>query len=266
MIESLNRAFMYGESVFTTLRMLNGYPQDWELHYERLRAGVDFVYGPFTEGEDWAPLFRNRLESLWNLESGDKVVRITVYREQARGQLRSSLISCMDLKLHINAAPFDPARAIYRPLNLRTCSAIQRPHWWPGYLKAGNYLPTILSQKMFLQPGDDDLLFLSPADTVLSSSVANIFVVKNNKLFTPPIGPNVLDGVMRSKVISAAYDFFDECYERTTELDQLFRADAVFGTNSVRGPFLIGKIDDHEINYDQGFINKFDVLRSKVWG
>lgn len=265
MIESLNRAFMYGESVFTTFRMVNGYPQDWELHYERLRNGIEFVYGPFTEGDDWVTFLRDRLDSLSSLESGDKVLRITAYREQARGLRRSSLMSIMDLKLHLNAAPFDPYGE-GKAMALRTCSAVLRPHWWPSYLKAGSYLPIILAQKVFLQEGDDDLLFLSADDTVLSSSIANIFVVRHNKLYTAPLGPNVLDGVMRKKVIDASRDFFDDCLEIETTLNQLFKADAVFGTNSVRGPFLIGKIDDYEISYQQDILNKFETMRNKVYG
>ncbi len=49
-IESQNRAFMYGESVFTTMRMINGEMKDWSLHFDRMRRGDEFVYGPFTDG------------------------------------------------------------------------------------------------------------------------------------------------------------------------------------------------------------------------
>ena len=97
MIESLNRAFLYGESVFTTLRMVNGEFQDWEAHFERLRKGVEYVYGPFTDEESWVAILKNRLESLKHHESGDKVIRFTIYRHQARGIKKIGLISVTDL-------------------------------------------------------------------------------------------------------------------------------------------------------------------------
>lgn len=257
---------MYGESVFSTMRMLNGQIVDWEYHYDRLKKSADFVYGPFTDGDDWSSILRNRLEVRLQDDGGDKVVRLTLYREQARGLVRTGLISVRDLKISVSLSPYDPLRSEGKMLKLRTCSAPVKPHWWPHYLKVGSYLETILAQKMFLKPEDDDVLFLSPEDTVYASSVANIFVVRHNKLYTPPTGPNVLEGIMRKKVIEASSYIFDEFTESATTFEQLLKADAVFGTNCVRGPFLISKVDDHEFTYSSEFLQKFEVLRKRVYG
>jgi branched-subunit amino acid aminotransferase/4-amino-4-deoxychorismate lyase len=266
MPESSNRAFLYGESVFTTMRMLNGRVCDWEYHFERLSKGIEFVYGPFKDGDDWLGHLKNRLENKWQGESGNRVLRLAAYSDQGRGVKRLSLMSVMDLKVSLISTPLDVSRFEGKALKLRTCAASQKPHWWPSYLKVGNYLETILAQKIFLRPGDDDLLFLSNDDTVLESSVANIFVVRHNKLYTAPPGPNVLDGVMRKKIIDSASDFFEDCIESETTIEQLLKADAVFGTNSVRGPFLIDRIDEHDLTYDENFLSKFDSLKRKVYG
>ncbi len=265
MTENINRAFMYGESVFTTLRMIDGRLCDWDYHFDRLKRGVEFVYGPFTDADEWALNLRTRIETRLFTETGDKVIRLTVYREQSRGLIRTSLISVAGLRIQINASPYEPQRSEGKMLSLRTCAAPLRPYWWPGYLKAGDYLETILCQKQFMKPGDDDVLFLSQNDTVLESSVANIFVVRHNKLYTAPTGPNVLEGIMRRKVIETYELIFDEFEESETTIEQLFHADAVFGTNSVRGPFLIARIDDREYAYDQEFLKKFDILRKRVF-
>lgn len=264
MSESINRAFMYGESVFTTMRMIQGQLKDWNFHYDRLRQGVEFIYGPFTDGSEWVMFLKNSIEERLENESGDRVIRVTVYLEGTRGVLGSGLISANDLKLHISSSPYDPARFEGKMLKLRTAQAPTRPLWWPAFLKAGNYLETILTQKITMKPGDDDLLFLSTKDTVLESSVANIFIVRHNNLYTAPTGPNVLDGVMRKKVITMAETFFDSCTESETSLDQLFKADGIFGCNSVRGLFLVDRVDDHELNYSQEFLEKFEILRSRV--
>lgn len=263
MNESSNRAFMYGESVFTTMRMVEGTLADWDYHFERLRKGVEFLYGPFSD-KDWIPLLKNRLETRFQNESGDKVLRLTIYRDQERGLRYTGLASIMDLKVHVSSTPYDHSRIDQRALKLRTCQALMRPHWWPSYLKAGNYLETIILQKRTLKAEDDDLLFLSKNDTVLESSVANIFVVRHNKLYTAPLGPLVLDGVMRRKVIENAKSYFDDFFEAETSMEQLLKADGVFGSNSVRGLFLVDRIDDYEIKYHPDFITKFELLRSKV--
>jgi branched-subunit amino acid aminotransferase/4-amino-4-deoxychorismate lyase len=264
MSEIINRAFMYGESVFTTMRMVNGHLCDWNSHFDRLKKSVDFVYGPFSEGDDWVLLLKNRLLERCAGENGDRVIRLTIYREQARGLVRSGIISVNDLKISLSTSHYDSTRTEGKMLKLRTCATPIRPHWWPSFLKAGSYLETILAQKMAMQPGDDDVLFLSPHDTVLESSVANIFVVRHKKLYTAPTGPNVLDGIMRQKVIKESEDFFDDFVESETTVEQLFKADAVFGTNSVRGPFLIDKIDGYEIKYEHNFLTDFEALRKRV--
>ncbi len=255
---------MYGESVFTTMRMIDGVVKDWNLHFERMRRGVEFVYGPFTDDKDWVAILKNRMEGTFQDLTGDKVVRLTVYREQARGLIKTGLISSQDLKIHISHSVFDLSRQNERPLKLRTCGISKRPHWWPAYLKTGNYLETILSQKIYLKPGDDDVLFLDAKDQILESSVANIFVVRHNKLYTAPTGPNVLEGVMRRKVCDVAMDYFNDFEESETTMDQLLKADAVFGSNSVRGLFLVDRIDDNEITYTEEFLHKFELLKNRV--
>jgi 4-amino-4-deoxychorismate lyase len=256
---------MYGESVFTTMRMAEGTLLDWDLHFDRLKKGVEFLYGPFTDEDDWAYKLRNRLDVKFADLTGDKVIRLSVYREQSRGLIRTGLISVTDLRINLSHEPLDQTRYINKTIKLRTCPAPVRPHWWPPYLKAGNYLETILAQKMYLRPGDDDILFLSQDDTILESSVANIFVVKHDKLYTAPLGPNVLDGVMRKKVIQSAINIFQDIDETETTIEQLFKADAVFGCNSIRGLFLVDKIDDHEMNVSEFLKEKIQLLKSKVF-
>ncbi|WP_408097601.1 aminotransferase class IV [Peredibacter sp. HCB2-198] len=264
MLETHNRAFMYGESVFTTVRMLNGELKDWEYHFDRLRKGTEFLYGPFTDADEWVALFKNMLETRMLSESGDRVLRITVYREQqGRGLVRSGLISVTDLKLHLSSTHFDKLRT-EGVFKLRTCPAIMRPRWWPSYLKAGNYLETILAQKIYLTEIDDDLLFLAPDDTILESSVANIFVVRHDKLFTPPPGPNVLEGVMRKKILEVSREFFKDTEEVASRIEQVFKADLVFGSNSVRGLFLVDHIDGNELKYSQAMLDKFEMLKARV--
>ena len=255
---------MYGESVFTTMRMKNDQLLDWEDHFARLKKGVHFVFGPFTDGDDWPLVLKNRLEERLHEEKGDRVVRLSLFLGQERGLIKSGTISIHQLKIAIQSSLIDNTKLENRTFKLRTCSVPLRPHWWPGYLKAGNYLETILSQKLFMQPGDDDILFLSPQDTVLESSVANIFIMRHNRLFTPPSGPNVLEGVMRKKVIDVAEEFFDSIEEAPSTLEQLLKADAIFGTNSLRGPFLIDRVDEHELNYSDEFKTIFENLRKRV--
>lgn len=262
MAENSSRAFLYGESVFSTMRMINGNLANWDLHFERMKKGVEFLYGPFLDN-NWEHVLKQNLMDLLVSENGDKVIRLAIYREKARGLGRAELISVHQLKVSMMAEPYEPGLYEKR-LALRCAPVMARPTWWPNYLKAGSYLETIMAQKVYLKPEDDDLLFYNERGEILESSVANIFVVRNNKLYTAPLGPNVLDGIMRRKVIDAAPMVFRDCIEKASTRDQLQRADGIFGTNSVRGPFLIGRVDDREFSYSSEFLELFNKLRSIV--
>ncbi len=264
MAESLNRAFLYGESVFTTVRMENGRLKFWDLHFDRLKKGVEFLFGPFNDQENWIPILKNRLESTIQHEDGDKVIRWTIYRHQTRGLRKLNLISISDLKIHVSIHVFEPERTLGQNIRLRTCPAFIKPHWWPEFLKAGSYLETILAQKVYLTDQDDDILFLSPNDLILESSVANIFILKNNQVYTPPAGPNVLDGIMRRKVLDIAQEYFDDVNEESISLEQAMRAEAVFGTNSIRGIFLIKSIDGVDFQPSSEILRKIDLMRQRI--
>jgi branched-subunit amino acid aminotransferase/4-amino-4-deoxychorismate lyase len=261
MNESINRAFMYGESVFTTMRLVDGRARDWEFHFDRLKKSAEFVYGPFIEGEHWHTFLRDRLETRLDAEEGDKVMRLTLYREHERGLHLHGLISVMDLRLHVDISPYDPLKYEGKRFQLRSVRMPSRPAWWPSYLKTGNYLETILIQKKNLGPEDDDVLFISNDDTVLETSIANVFVMKDGKLFTPPVGPHVLDGIMRRRVLEAAPGTFTSIQESEISLKEIFKAEGVFGTNSLRGLFLVSRIDDHEIGTSQGFLEAIEKLK-----
>ncbi len=256
---------MYGESVFTTMRMIDGRLCDWNYHFERLKKGVEFVYGPFSDQEDWAQNLKRRLEEKYSTETGDKVIRLAIFLEQERGLRRPSLISSNNLRISISSSVLEFSQSDEKMYNLRTSATPVRPLWWPSFLKVGSYLEVILAQKLFLKSDDDDLLFLSSEDTVLESSVANIFVVRHGKLFTAPLGSNVLDGVMRKKIIEVSGKFFDSFEESASTFEQLLKADAVFGTSSLRGPFLVKRIDEHEYNYTKDFLTFFETLRKQVY-
>lgn len=255
---------MYGESVFTTMKMVDGILMDWELHFERLRKGVEFVYGPFTEGENWVSLLRDRIKNEASGLSGTSVVRLTFYLDHTRGLFRKQETSISHLRVHLYQTPLDTIQSDFKFYKLKSCPGFGKPQWWPSFLKAGCYLPAILAEKTHQATGYDDVLFVSQDGRILETSVANVFVLKNNMLFTPPLGPDVLDGVMRRKVLKLASSHFSSIREGHFTMEELFHADAIFCSNSVRGLFLVDRIDDHEITYNEEFLKKFRLFKDEV--
>jgi branched-subunit amino acid aminotransferase/4-amino-4-deoxychorismate lyase len=236
-----NRAFMYGESVFTTTRMQDGEARDWGAHLARLFRGADFVYGPFSD-EGWSEALHHRIEEKLREHSGDGVLRVSLSLEEAHRGLSAPVLRSTELSVQVTLHKEAPREA--RALRLRSCPRPGKPAWWPSFLKAGNYLESILARKLHLRPGEDDLLYVDGANRVLETSISNVFAVFGSSLRTPPLGPDVLAGITRDRVLALAPELFTNVEEVELSLAELQGASAVFVTSSVQGLRPVESVDE----------------------
>jgi para-aminobenzoate synthetase/4-amino-4-deoxychorismate lyase len=79
--------------------------------------------------------------------------------------------------------------------------------------------------------GFDDVLFLNLRGEVTEGAISNVFVEKDGKWSTPPIGCGLLAGVFRRHLLETR----PEIEERVLFLDNLREADGVYIANAVRG-------------------------------
>lgn len=91
----------------------------------------------------------------------------------------------------------------------------------------GNYANSMLVKTLALRSGYDEAVILDPNGFVAECTGENIFLVKNGKLYTPPLAV-VLEGITRASVITLANDFEMPVIEEMITRDQLYIADEVF--------------------------------------
>jgi branched-subunit amino acid aminotransferase/4-amino-4-deoxychorismate lyase len=261
--EKANRAFLYGESVFTTMRMQDSKVLYWPEHFERLRKGAEFIYGPFPE-KSWESDLENRLQEQMARQQGNCILRLTIYLDQEHRSLRPTTIkSISSLSMHLLSEPIQKVSSM-GDLKLRSAPAPVKPEWWPSSLKCGQYLETILARKVFLREGDDDLLFVSERGMITETSIANVFMIKDGVLKTPPPGPQVLEGISRKIILGRCSDLFRRCEERSFSVEDLVNADAAFITNSVYGLRVISAVDEKVIKTSNEMILSLSTLRERV--
>jgi branched-chain amino acid aminotransferase len=63
---------------------------------------------------------------------------------------------------------------------------------------------------------------------VAETTVSNLFIVDDGRIFTPPIEDGALPGVMRAAVMAAC-----KCMEKPLEPNDIYLADGIFLTNSL---------------------------------
>jgi branched-chain amino acid aminotransferase len=91
----------------------------------------------------------------------------------------------------------------------------------------GNYANSMLVKTLALRSGYDEAVILDPAGFVAECTGENIFMVRRNVLYTPPLS-SILEGITRSTVIALAADLNLPVVEAMITRDQLYTADEVF--------------------------------------
>lgn len=105
----------------------------------------------------------------------------------------------------------------------------------------------MLERAEALAPLDSVPLLVREDGTVLEASRANLFTSSGGVLLTPPLALGILPGVARAAAIEVARENGTEVREQELSREDLFTAEEVFLTGSVRGIEPVRAIDDRPI-------------------
>jgi branched-chain amino acid aminotransferase len=114
-------------------------------------------------------------------------------------------------------------------------------------VKSLNYLNNALAKLEARQRGADDALLLNDRGMIAEASVANLFVVRNGVLLTPPATDGALEGITRASVLELAATLGIPAREQTLGRYDLFAAEEAFLTGSGAGVVPIRSLDGRVI-------------------
>ena len=111
----------------------------------------------------------------------------------------------------------------------------------------GNYLNSILATQDAKQRGFDEAILLDQSGNVSEAPGENIFLVKNNRLVTPPLSSSALDGITRKSIITLAKDMKLKVKVRKVSKKELKIADEIFLSGTAAEITPIIKIDRKKV-------------------
>ena len=119
------------------------------------------------------------------------------------------------------------------------------------YLQNKNIIEYEICQK----EGFNETIFLNEKGFVAEGCTTNVFIIKDNKIFTPKISCGLLPGIIRGWVIS---NF--EVVEKEITKEELLNSDEIFLTNSLVGIIGVSKLDDikFDISYSREIREKYE--------
>jgi branched-chain amino acid aminotransferase len=111
---------------------------------------------------------------------------------------------------------------------------------------SGNYVNSVLAKTDAQRQGFDEAIMLDPEGYVSECTGANLFVVRGNRLVTPPTDA-ILEGITRSTVEALSADLGLTVHESRLSRDHLYVADEVFVCGTAAEVVGVAEIDSRRI-------------------
>lgn len=229
-----NRSFRYGDGFFETMKLVNGKIILEELHMERLFSSLERMQ--FQLPDYFTPAYvREHVLALAKKNYHDKLARIRLTIFRGDGGL-------YDVNNHfphhlIQTWPLDNS---YRSLNenglvldfyrdaRKGCDEFSA-------IKTNNYLASVMGALWARQHKWNDVILLNPFDRVAEATIANIFMVKDGLIRTPPLSEGPVNGVMRRYLLKKIREADLPHEVSPLHPDELLQASEIFLTNSIYG-------------------------------
>ncbi len=234
-VPALDRGLLWGQGVFETLRAYDGRAWAVREHHDRLSVGAETLDLEPPELEMMAAAFEDVLEAN---DLADAGLRITV--TGGYGPPEPHADATGPANVIVTAWPLPDYHDLYAEgAALVTLPEGGRPL---AGIKSTSYAPSVAGRIAARRAGGDDGLFVGAGEEVLETTGSNLLVLSGRTIATPPLG-GVLPGVTRAKVIEAAGAEGFEVVERQITVDELFEADEVLCTSSLREVYPVRSVD-----------------------
>ncbi len=233
-----NRGYKYGDALFETLKVVNGKIFFWEDHYFRLMASMRILRMEIPMNFTME-FFES--EILRTLEGNDLLnstarVRLNVDRGEGGKYLPSE-----ESIVHYNiiAEPHaEPFYTINEEANY-VVDLYKDFFMAPGLLsglKSNNKAIQVIGSIYAKENDLDNCLVLNTNKSVIEALNGNLFLVKGDKIKTPPLEDGCLKGVMRKQILELlAKDVNVFVEEASISPFELQKADELFVTNVIKG-------------------------------
>lgn len=229
-----NRGFKYGDGLFESMRLMAGKINFIDLHADRIRKGMKLLkIEGYSHIDEY--FIKEKVDELVkrNRIGQNGRIRLTVFRD-GEG-LYSPTSNKYGYALEV--LKIEERRYAYnnQGLIVGVYDTIPKPVNLLSNLKTCNSIPFVMAGIYKTTNSLDEVLLLNQDGFLCESMSCNLFVVYDNKLYTPALSEGCIEGVMRNVVIRIAKENNLPLIEAQINPMILNEAQEVFLTNASRG-------------------------------
>ena len=236
-VNVMDRGFQYGDGVFETMLIVNQQIPLWGQHWLRLTKGCDALAIVQPKKE----IIENSITELTKGISKGVIKLIVTRGIGGRGYAATEQLE-PEFVLIQTDYPQYPESHWQEGVDVRICNTRLAHQPALAGVKHMNRLEQVLARTEWTDSNIAEGIMLDIQDNVIEGTMSNLFMVKNNTVYTPGLNLCGVLGVMRETVLSILSE--EQITYEVTKINQdmLKDADEVFLTNSVIGLWPVKKI------------------------
>ncbi len=232
---AFNRGFLYGDSVFETLKVLDGKVLFLEDHYFRLMSAMRIIRMEIPMSFTMEFMESQLLDTANASGCADSArLRMTVFRNAGGNYLPLSrevsyVITSTSIEQKVYA--IEPGRY---EVDLYKDFYVTRQLL--STIKSTNRIINVTGSIYAAENDLQNCLLMNEQKNIVEALNGNLFMVFGNKVITPPLSEGCLNGVMRKQIIEIIKREENiEFSEETVSPFDLQKADEIFITNVIIG-------------------------------
>lgn len=254
-VSPLDRGFVFGDGAYEVVPVHNGKLFHLEAHIRRLNQSLNAIrMEPPHTLQEWQNILNNVIQKNG---SGNQYV----YLQVTRGVeiVRDHLIP-KDIKPTVFAISYPKTMKSKDELSVGLkATLVTDIRWKHCFIKTTSRLAYVLMYQEARDAGFDEAIIINNG-LALECTASNIFMVRHGVIITPPKSPLILSGITRDRLLNLA-EKHKIPYRETKIADRdLYKADELWISSSVRGVLPIVQLDGTPVGSGNA-----GPLWSKMW-
>ena len=238
-----NRGLRFGDGLFETMKSLNGQLQFADEHFARLWKGLQILQ--FNIPKHFTPeILEEEIRELLKKNDHRKIARIRITVFRGDGGLYDAINHTPNYLIQTWQLPDETGTWNSNGLVLGIYTDVKKSCDILSNLKHNNFLPYVMAALHAKKQKWNDAIILNTAGRLCDTTIANIFLIKDEVIYTPALAEGCIAGVMRKNIINRLVVANYKVSEVLLTVDDLLAADEAFLTNSIYNIRWVQGIDD----------------------
>ncbi len=238
-----SRALRYGDGLFETIKITNGQLEMEDEHLARLWKGMNVLQFDLPKHFTADKLSQQIITlAVKNKHADSGRIRLNVFRGD--GGLYDAINHLPNYIIQTWLLPDNNGDWNSNGLVLGIYEEAKKSCDILSNLKHNNYLPYILGALKAKKEKWNDAVMLNTQNNICDTTIANIFLIKEEIVYTPSLKDGCVAGIMRKKIIQELIAYNWQIIEKEITQKDLYEADEVFLSNSIYNIRWVQRIGD----------------------